>query len=63
MKTNPQLILLANILHVTTASLEKTASEGKDTAIRSQGRRLGQTLALKDSVTIEVKNHLTTGAA
>lgn len=61
MNNQAQIILLANILHVTTAALAKTASEEKETALRSRARRLGQDLALKDSVGIELKNHVTVG--
>lgn len=61
MKNQVTITLLANVIHAATATLATTAANSETTGIRSSSKRMGQTMALRDSVAIEIKNHLTTG--
>lgn len=61
MNKQSTLILLANVIHATTATMQKVAMDSTDTAIRANGRRMGQPVAMRECVAIEMKNHLTKG--
>lgn len=56
-----QSLIAANIIHLVSATIKQTAAGSTDTTIRSVARRAGQSLAVEESVAIELKNKLQQG--